>query len=414
MKAINRERLRGILAYAVGPVLGILSGPILARSLGLEGRGEFATAMQPLAVFGAIATFGIPAAVTYFGSQSPQNRTAMYRRGLILALPTALAVWIAMLFYSGTVAEAQGMSRSVLMAAWSFVLLSAVIQLRRAFWQSAADWKRLDRERLYFALFRFAAVVGVAVLGFTASSYFVFASLGAFVIAASLLWIPRASSTDPASSIPELEKPASTPQFAKYAALASMSTIMIVANSRLDQVLMPAQTTSAEMGHYAIAVTVAEVPIVLGTLAARNAFQQSSSGQAPRAVLRHARFYILAGIGLAIGLAITSPILVPWVFGGDFRASVGAVAVLCASTCAAILCLVMTAVINGVGRPGVASLVPVSSVCVMLVSFVAMWGSIGALEAAVIAAVSQTVGLVVGCVALRKMRHPVDTPVGVA
>lgn len=388
LRRISKENVRGMIAYGASPAFGVLSGPVLAHALGPHGRGQFSAAMEPLTVAGAIATIGIPSAVTYFTARGYGRRETL-RRGLRAALIPTSITFLFMVWYSGKVAETQGMPRWILIYAWSFIFVSAVVQIRRGSWQGIAAWRRLDLERLLFGSLRFVAVASVALVGLTSSSPYIVAALAAFVLASVVLWFPKSRSVSSPAVSPLRGRP-----FITYSLTASIGTITVVANNRIDQVLMPAQVGSSEVGYYAVAVTIAEVPLVLGALASRNALQLASSGRSLREVISELWIYFAAVIAAALVLAAFAGIYVPFLFGSDFSPSVNPVRVLAAGSAGAVVTLISTAYLSGVGRPGLSSLIPVCGFVVTAIAFSTAWGSIGAMEAAIIATLGQVASLI--------------------
>lgn len=306
--------MRGVSMYLAGPVLGIASGPILARCLGPDGRGQFAAIMAPIAIAGAVASLGLPSAIVYFGSRwnSPWR---VYIRASLLCVFPALLTYCAMAIYAQYVSVSQDIPLTALLMAWLAILLSAAVQLRRALWQSLSAWRLLDIERGLSALCRFVAVVAVALLVSGSAIAVAAAALLAFALSSSVLFIRR-----PAGAR-DCVRPV-TADIAKYGVVASLGTIMTIAGSRLDQLLLPATSTASELGFYAVAVTVAEVPLVLGTLAARNALTLSSAGRSVSQIVAQLKVYLSSCLGLVILLALAAPLMVPIVFGSDFNSSI--------------------------------------------------------------------------------------------
>ncbi|MEW2015358.1 oligosaccharide flippase family protein [Rhodococcus sp. NPDC076796] len=389
----NLGRLRGVIAYSMGPVLGLLSGPILARSLGPDGRGQFAAIMQPISVASAVASVGIPTAVTYFIAKKFDRKRTL-KLGLLLCAPISTITYLVMAWYATVVSANQGVNLVLLWFTWSAVIASAFVQILRAYWQGVGNWRKLDWERGLFAVLRFVAVCGVAIAGITVAGPYAIASLTAFVIAAALLYVPRRSLTK------EVEVSPSVRAVWKYSASASIGTVAVVASSRLDQVVLPAATTSVELGYYAVAVTVAEVPVVFGTLAARNLLQTSASGKSLRESFLDVRLYLVAGVLSCGAAALLSPSIVPLVFGEDFRESVLSVQILAISSVYTILTVSAISLIAGKGHPLVSSLIPLTGAVLTAVLFWWEWEEMSSIVAAKISLISQLGTLFVATIAI--------------
>jgi O-antigen/teichoic acid export membrane protein len=385
-----------MVSYAAGPALGLLSGPVLAYALGPVGRGQFASVMQPITVAGALAALGIPSAVAVFSARGAYDPAQSYRLGMLLAVVPTLLVFAGLALYAPQVARAQHLDTGFVIGAWVLVIGASLVQVRRGFWQGIAGWGRLDLERLLFAVLRFAALVVVALLGIRLAEAYVAAALGAFVVAALVVYWPDRA-RDGIHAVRGAARPP-TRAFTVFSASSAVGTVAAVANNRLDQVLMPAQISSAQIGYYAIAVTVAEVPLVLIALASRNALQAASAGFPVRAIWREIRIFVVTGVVALVVLAAAADLYVPVFFGADFASSIAPVRVLSIGTLFAMAGMVASAVITGYGRPFAASLLALSGLVVTVVLFAVFWGEVGSLAAAWIATASQAVAIVVGAV----------------
>ena len=83
-KAMMLVTLSSILV----PAAGVLTSPMLARALGVAGRGELAVVLAPATLALAVATLGLPDALTYYVAKHPQ----ITRRAIALALAMSAAM----------------------------------------------------------------------------------------------------------------------------------------------------------------------------------------------------------------------------------------------------------------------------------------------------------------------------------
>lgn len=365
-----RRDARSVIAYSLSPVLGLVSGPILARVLAPVGRGDLAAVLQPITIAGVIAAFGVPSAATFFVargySQSDVNRLALLSSGVL-----GVILYTASIPYMIIVSRNLAISTTVLLLAWLAIPASGLAAARRGVWQGAGNWRVLDSERASYALLRFALVAVLAIVGVTSFIPYIAVSLVAFALAALLLWLwPPA----------DLHLPITQPWnrtartlFLAYSTKSAAGAIALAANNRVDQLLMPATSSSYELGIYAIAVTVAEVPLVIATIAGRNLLHAASAGVPPRALVRVA----LPSLGMTVlataALAIATPWVVPAVFGPAFNASVASTEILLVGTILNSIAICTTALLSGRGRPGFASLTNVLGTIVVLALFALLW-----------------------------------------
>lgn len=400
LKSRHWGKVRGILAYGAGPVLGLASGPLLARAMGPEGRGQFAAIMQPLTLAGAIASIGIPAAVTFFVAKGKFNPKSVVVRGMIISVFFALLAYGALVIYSFSLSATQNIDRGFLQLVWLLVFLTAAVQIQRGYIQGQGRWRMLDLERFVFAILRFIVVFALALIGYSAAEDFAVGALVAFVAAGFLLWLPVRDSTSNTKALPKVPYSA----LGGYSLSAALGTIAVVANNRLDQVLLPLFSSSIEVGFYAVAVTVAEVPIILGTLASRDALYESSRGRTASQVFKACKLYLIGAVILGLILATLAPFFMSPVFGASFSGAVKSVQILCLGTIAACFALTLTSIIIGAGRPGASSMIPLSGLIATLGLFWAFESSMTSTLAAIIAAVSQIISVLVGVALLVNSR----------
>ncbi|NHU47586.1 oligosaccharide flippase family protein [Rhodococcus sp. A14] len=397
---MRNEKVRSMGAYALGPILGILSGPILARALGPDGRGQFASVMEPITVAGAVAGLGIPAAVAYFIARGADGKL-VYRLGSLLGTVPALATYAFMIWYAGIVSAEQRISFWFLVAAWSVIVVSSLVQLRRGYWQGRANWLVLDKERAYFGITRFLSVFVLAAIGISTAQFFVAASLLSFAACASILFWSGGRF--------RIGYHPDRPAFVRYSVMSSVGTITAVATSRLDQILMPVTSTSEQLGFYAVAVTVAEVPLVLAALASRNAFQYAACGRTNRQIFIEVRIFFFVCFLLVVALELLAPLVVPLVFGLPFAASVQSIQFLGFGTLATWASLVCGAIIGGRGYPALSSLISAVSLVITTIFFVVNWSSVSSLLAAQISLGSSLVAACIGFAILLVKRAPVSS-----
>ena len=201
---------RGMLAYAAAPAVGLATGPVLARMLGTEGRGELAILLQPLTVAGAVAALGVPAAVTHFLAGGHPSAPTMRRARLVTTL-SSLVVYLLLVGYALVVEARTGMSAGLLSVAWSWVFVEVWVSLRRARAQGEGPLWRLDAERAVYASLRLLAVVGCAWLGLRSVEAYAAATLLP-VLLGSLLVLGAAGRSVTAPGLPAARGPASAPR----------------------------------------------------------------------------------------------------------------------------------------------------------------------------------------------------------
>jgi O-antigen/teichoic acid export membrane protein len=151
---------------------------------------------------------------------------------------------------------------------------------------------------------------------------------------------------------------------------------------RLDQVLLTPLAGPKELGFYAVAVSVAEVPL-LALLAVRDViFSATADRDDPTIVARAARATIMLSVPLCLIGILLAPLLLPPIFGAGFGPSVRMAQVLFLGTIPNGVAMVLSAGLLASGRPGLASRAQLAAAGVTVVALFALVPSLGAIGAA--------------------------------
>jgi O-antigen/teichoic acid export membrane protein len=372
--------------------LGIVSGPILARILAPEGRGQLAAIMQPITIGSAVAIFGIPTTITYFAGKGYSVRE-LKKVALLSLLTTTTFVYVLLILYAHILSETQEIHSLTLICIWSFLYISVIVELQRSILLGNGSFKRLDSERFLFSISRFFCILLFWKFSIASAELISLILLTSFTLTAVILWYPQNRQSISGLSI-------SFRDFSKYMFPAAAVSISAVLAARIDQVLLPLQISSAEVGFYAVGVTVAEVPLFFAVLAGRVALHSSSIGESISVQFQKSRFYLVSGFMLSVLLLFVSQALVVQIFGTEFEPSYEIIQVLLFSTFISLPNAVIISTLCGTGNETKAALASCSALLPIAVIFALQWGEIGGYEAAWINALSQLSVLIVGSLLL--------------
>lgn len=390
--------IRSGAAYAVIPLVGLVSAPLMAQALGPIGRGELAAILQPLTVAGAFASFGLPAAVTYFVGAG-YDRRGVTRRAFSLASVAVVLVGIVLAFYAPTIADVSHQPLWFVALIWLSIVPGAYVAIRRSTLQADGRYGALDGERATSGVLRLALVVMLFVFGVTSAGPFTAAYTIAGIAAMVWLLIPFGPVVrDPA-------RPVASAAFTRFAMMSSIGVVATTLNNRLDQAILPAAMSAAALGIYSVAVTVAELPYVVTAVTMRNLLSEASRGVGSEQL----RLTFLIGqslvmVGCAI-LIVLTPWLIPSFFGAAFVSGVPVTIVLLVSTLFGSAAQNVCAIMAGLGVPGVSSLAPLIGAVLTVVGLVIFWMSMSALVAAWISLVSQAIVFVIAGVSLAVLQR---------
>jgi O-antigen/teichoic acid export membrane protein len=137
---------------------------------------------------------------------------------------------------------------------------------------------------------------------------------------------------------------------------------------------------ATQLGYYAVAVSVAEIPMVIAMAARTILLGGRSTGSTPLEATRIARIAVVTSALACAFLAAIAGFAVPFVFGRDFGPSVVPTVILCVATVLYTTMVLLTAVLlaHGKAKWSSAALVIGSVTSVAMIFALAPWGAIGA------------------------------------
>ena len=337
----------GLGVYATS----LLTGPMLARALGPEGRGELASVVAPAQVLVFVLGFGVPGACAYFAHQHrrPTLVGASIATSVVLAAPLAVLLWVLAPAY---LADRDPMT----VTAFRLLAVQALVTIVA---QSTNEQRRaLHGAGTTYNLFRSLALllnaVAVAVL-------FVTGNLG--LATALTAVVATAVVADVATLLAaRLERPVirarTVRQVWSFGLRSWVGTLSNAMSGRLDQVLLVGMASSAQLGRYAVAVSAANVTIPIGQGAASAVLPHLRRGGL-RSWAELVRAVLTVGAtatGVSLAVAAVAPLLLPLLFGEGFRGALVPLLLLLPGQVAGAMAEVLRADLSSRGHPGQASL----------------------------------------------------------
>lgn len=311
---INEDSPLHIVIGRVGVVaIGVISAPIIARTIGPIGRGETATVAAITYLLPVLCGFGMPLEVR---RRSAIGEAGPYVRGVrltaILLTPVAVAVALVLdflvfvQFSSGArLAAVCAVCLAPLTTIWMAEANALVGEGRtRAFLLL-----QVSQPASYLMGILIAISVGVASTGFVILSGMV-ATVVTFVLS---LTCSRTTLRGQRSALSSVLRPAWP--FAG-------SAIAEASSNRLDQVLILPLAGAYQAGIYSVAVTVATAPMAFAQALGSRYFNDAataSAEQRPQTEIDALRRSFALFPGLCLALGIATPIAVPLVFGREFQ-----------------------------------------------------------------------------------------------
>jgi O-antigen/teichoic acid export membrane protein len=387
------------LTFAIGLAapLGLITGPLVARAIGPVGRGEVASGT----VFGTLAwqvlALGLPWAVGNRVAADPGRLRALLgnaARYCLLVTPAAVGLaWFLVNVPLDHLSTAGAIGAFVLVAVAPLNIFSNVQQAALV---AEGALRPMSVLRASPILFSAAVVIGCAVTGTLTIGTYLAATAGAGLLVNALTW--RFLPTRPRGSEPY--RP-----LLWFGVRSAGGQLAAYGNSYLDQAILAVAVGPRQLGLYAVAATVASVPLSFGQALAARAFGdvgRATGEERWRQAARYLRLALLVGIAASAGIAVTGPFLVPLLFGSPFRASVVPLLILLPGTAALGMGLTAMRVLNAVDRPGASTVAEGAGFAVTVVGLAVAVPAAGIKGAAIVSTLAYWTRIAVQLRVLRK------------
>jgi O-antigen/teichoic acid export membrane protein len=359
----------GTLAASGGlQLIVIISGVLVARSLGPEDRGYLALLIVIGTVCAIAGTLGLPAAMTYYIAREPSQARRIASSLAWVGIVQLAAVFVVQAAALAAVFHSDP-SRVKLAAAMSLLLPPGILALSfgLAILQGQRHFTAYNVLRIAPSIAYVVGVVVIYVLGHTGLVLFMalWAGVnllgGIVVLAFAARALPKREEADAAPSRRHML------WFGLKAFLGSLSPVDVV---RLDQALVGLFLTPVALGLYVVAQALANLPRVLATSIGAVAYPHVAA-ERDRASARRSmwRFFLLALAlsALVVGaLVLMANEIITLAFGEEFTEATAIAQILLLASLFMAGRRVLTDGINGLGHPGYGTIAEVASWVLLL------------------------------------------------
>jgi O-antigen/teichoic acid export membrane protein len=380
---------RRLLAASLGSVSATLavqlcllvSGPLVARMLGVDGRGYLAgLTLWPL-VISLLGGLGVPVGCTYFLSQRPADRRRIlgevYRIALVqAAVLTAIAALVLFAWSSGRPPEVRIAAYPLL------VLLPAMLahQYAMGVLQGQHRFRAFNVLRLLPPALYAAAVAALFVTGHRGLVAVAVVSVVAFALPAAM-----STALALARERPDWRRiPGFRRELLAFSLRGHLGAVSPVDSLRVDQAAVALFLSPATMGLYVVAYAFTNLPRFLADAAGKVAYpavvRHAGTARGTRLVWRFFWAVTLVNVPLAIFLVAVMPWLVRLFFGAEFAGAVPIARVLLVGTTAVASRRILVEGLRGLGRPAVSTVSEVAMYPWLLAAApvgIARWGATG-------------------------------------
>lgn len=395
---------------AIGLVLRLLQGALLARLLGVAEFGKFATLAALAAIVSRLNDLGLPSAVAYYHRQRPGSFASLMRVvHLDFIWCCAVALLLGLIAPYLPLAVAPDLRSSGLLQALlaTYVAVSTPMWILPGFISAAGDYRAYARLGNVDVGLQAVSTVG-ACLVFGASYTYVIAALAleqCLMIGGYLWFLRRYRHSAPPA-------PISVRETLTYGLRLQWGVLMKLLSSRADILTVGALTNSALAGLYSVALNIRDIGLLplsvyvapFQNLVIDRSRGGSASDRSP--VITGLLLQFALSLGLAVMAAFALPFLIPLVYGPAFGPATGPAVILFSSIVflgPAGLCWV---IFNAKGRPQLTSLLlTVGGVLGPALTYLLLskgYGLMGVATGAVLAA-GVTLGLAI--LLLQRLQH---------
>ncbi len=382
-----RKLASASVANLLIPISGLLVSPFLSRELGPDGRGLYAALTLPIVVCGWIGTYGLQDALSYHVREGLLWSRGAAKVSLVAIVPLGV-VAIGFMAALGLIIFPDGHRYEQFMTLALLAPLHVLANLIIGALTGGADIRGVNLVKVVPALVRTVLVI-FGCLVFDLSAYqagLIFVASVVTGLAFGLARLRLVPVRPGAAETPAVTDRATQPSrqvpvgsLIRYALTCLPGVLAAISSARLDQIIGLPLIGSRELGYYAVAVSVAEIPMVLAT-AARTVLMGRPTSEDARSATGVARLAVLSSAAACGLLAACAGFAVPLVFGPDFGPAVAPTVVLCLGTVCYACTTVYSAALLAGNRPGwsSAALVAGSALGVVALVIMAPWGAMGA------------------------------------
>lgn len=319
--------LSSFIGQSLAPLSGFAIMPILAHSLGVEGRGAVAAATAPLFLVVSIATVGVPGAVTYTVARHPQLSRLVVSRGMMIASCSALISTVGLSLAAGALSNGDRSLATLMSLAALSILPNLLVAVLAAGAAGQNAWTAVAIER---AITNGTRLAGIAALG---ASHALEPTTAVAVLAISpvlggCVYLPvlfRKTRTKPVATEVDAAKATALVSYGARMWVGSLTGVLL---SRLDQTLMTPLAGVHELGIYASAASIAGLASVANLTVREVIFSAVSARNDTEILTRAARASTAVTALIAVFIAASLPWLVPVLFGDGFQGTVPVTALL--------------------------------------------------------------------------------------
>lgn len=387
----RRRSVGGAFLASVGVTgavagLNLITGVVLARTLGPHGRGELTAVLLWPSLLAVLGSLGMSDALTYYSARDERSVGAMVGSGMMLALLQALVLIAVGLVIEPVVLHKYGpfavhMAYVLLVGYVPATLLGLSLLGVLNGRQHLLAYQWLRGLVILVTAVALVTLVAAHTLSVRTAVYaYVGANLFSLLVVAVVLW--RLEHPRPHVHWPMLRR------LLTYGLQSQTSTASVILNGTLDQLLVSVTLAPRLLGLYTVASTVGSVVAMIGYTVAPVAFPVLAATTDGAARHERAaavtRTTMLLSLVVGLPLILLAPELIDLVFGDAFHGAATPARILLGGSIIFSVNRAMEAALKASGLPlaaGIAETTALAVTAVSLAVLLPLFGLIGAAAA---------------------------------
>ncbi|WP_181282035.1 oligosaccharide flippase family protein [Arthrobacter woluwensis] len=383
-KLDSRDIGRNALLSAIGnlalPLSTFLSAPLLARALGVDGRGELAAATAPLMLALTIAMFGIPEALTFATAKASAASLQGLRSGGVLLLLTGALAGIATFFAAPLLSAGNQAVGQIIQLTCVAIVPSVLLGAPRGLASGMHRWNLVNLEKLLTGISRFGGTLATFLTGtLTVETATLFIAVAPIVGGLAYIGSIRELVRGPRTVTKEA-RPANLAHYGFRMWLGSVSGILL---SRVAQLIMLPLAGPVALGYFAVAVNISDASLLLNNAIRDVTMSADAADRSTPRLTATARISFLLSMLGGIALAASLPLWFVPAFGSEFTGAIPSVLVLISVGVFGVPGSIAGAGLAARGRPGLRSLSLFIALVFNVSVLVVLCPPLGALGAAI-------------------------------
>ncbi len=357
---LRRDVAETILTGIAGQAVLVISGILVARALGPEGRGYLALLVIFPAILSQLGSFGLPQAATYFIAMDRDVARAVYNR---LKVPVLGQVLVLVIIHFVIVSlYVRNEPEEVKMAGYlSLAVIPGMLvhQYGLAVLQGCQMYRPFNVMRLMPATMYAILILSIflAQVAFLPSIVFVWVC-SCVVVGVFTAYLATYRVFRLAENKNDIRSP-SLPQMFKFGLKGLLGTVSPMQNFRLDQLVVGLFLSPAALGLYVVGQAFTNIVRFIAQSAGMVEYPAVAANESNTTAKQLMwRFFsgvsVLNGI-LVLGLIVLMPILVPFFFGEAFIGSIPIARLLLLGAYFESLRRILVEGMRGMGRPEVST-----------------------------------------------------------